>query len=334
MKTVVTGASGHVGANLVRALLQQGRDVRAVERRGFEGDESLKGLDLELCSADVLDRDSLVECFKGAEVVFHLAAIIPLETDPGRLMGRINTEGPANVVEAALQCGVRRLIHTSSIHAISPFPVDQVIDEARPLVPWTKSSGSTYDKSKAEGQRRILAGVERGLDAVILNPTGIIGPNDFKPSALGEAIIKMSSGTLPALVEGGFSWVDVRDVVAGLLAAEQKGRTGEHYILGGHYCSVAQLGQLVEEITGVKRTSMTSPIWLARIGVPFISLYSRITDTRPLYTFESLRALSYHKMLSCEKARRELGYDPRPLKQTLQSTVEWFTERGMLKNKA
>jgi len=158
-----------------------------------------------------------VRAVEGVEVVYHAAARISLKHDDP-VATRINTEGARNVVEACLAAGVRRLVHFSSIHACSPNPPDQPIDEARPLF---DDSPLAYDRSKAAGEGEVRAGIERGLDAVIVVPTAVIGPNDFKPSRMGRLVVDVCKRRLPATVEGGFNWVDVRDVAAGALAAAE-----------------------------------------------------------------------------------------------------------------
>ena len=319
---VVTGASGHVGGNLVRALLASGRAVRVCVR---EDTRSIDGLDVERVRADVLDRDSLARAFDGAEVVYHLAALISIVGPQGGRVHRTNVEGPANVVEACLDRKVRRLVHFSSVHAFNQQPPDQPLDETREDA---LGRAPAYDRSKAAGHRNVLAGVARGLDAVIVHPTGIIGPHDYKPSRMGHVLLGLYRREFPALIAGGFDWVDVRDVVAGAMAAEQKGRTGERYLLSGHWVSVMDIGRTVERVTGVRSPRRASPMWLARVGAPFVEAWSKVTKTEPLYTAESLVALRGARDVRHDKAGRELGYDPRPFEDTIRDTFAWYKEIG------
>jgi dihydroflavonol-4-reductase len=325
MTVAVTGACGHVGANLVRTLLERGRHVRAVvhaDRRGVEG------LPADQVTADVLNPSSLARAFEGVDVVYHLAAFISLfERDRVR-MHDINVGGTRNVILACEQNRVRRLVHFSSIHALSSEPKKEVITEARAL---SGPRGSmAYDWTKAEAEREVLRAVERGLDAVIVNPTAVIGPCDFKLSSLGSFLLALHDGTLRALVRGGFNWVDVRDVVQGALAAERLGRPGERYLIAGAWCSVRELAKLAEEITGRKSPSFTAPMWLARLGAPFAVAVARLRGVPPLFTRGSLYALRNHRHVSHEKAAAELGYAPRPLAETICDTFRWFAERGLL----
>ena len=222
-KVLVTGASGLVGANMVRTLLQQGRNVCALVH---EDCQALVGLEVETIRSDVRDPESLGRAMTGVEVVYHLAGSISLMMDSGAEMQAVNALGTRNVVSACLQRGVRRLVYFSSIEVLRQDPLDQLLDENRPLVDENRSAVKMahippYVLSKAQAEREVLAGISRGLDSVIICPTAMLGPHDFKPSYLGQALILLAYGKIPALVNGGFDWVDVRDVVAGAIHAEQ-----------------------------------------------------------------------------------------------------------------
>jgi dihydroflavonol-4-reductase len=300
--------------------------VRALVRDDTRG---VDGLDVETIRADVLDPAALRGAFDGVDVVYHLAARITIAGDPDGNVTRTNIEGPRNVVSACLDARVKRLVHFSSIHALSSSPTNESINENRPLAVEDRRRLPIYDRTKSDGQREIFAGIERGLDAVIIYPTAILGPYDYKQSAAGAAVVGIMRGELPALVDGGFNWVDVRDVVNGALAAEKKGRAGESYLLCGEWRSVRDLAGLIGEVTGVAVPRIVTPWWLARMGVPFITLWSVLTGTSPLYTADSLRALRNHRNVSCEKAREELGYSHRPLRETLEVACEWYQSAGI-----
>jgi dihydroflavonol-4-reductase len=330
MITLVTGASGHIGSNLVRALLDAGRQVRAlVHDRDSPG---LDGLALEKVRGDVLDVPSLERAVTGVEVVFHLAAKITIGNDDPRTVRAINVGGVRNLVKACLGSRVRRFVHFSSIHAFSADPIDQVIDETRPLAggPGTP----LYDITKSEGERELSAGVALGLDAVVVNPTAVLGRHDYGPSRMGEVLLDLYHRRLPALIEGGFNWVDVRDVVAGALAAERVGRRGERYLLSGEWRSVMDLARIVEAVTGARAPRVVTPMWLARLSAPIAVTFNRITGTRPLFTPDSLAALRRHRLISHEKAARELGYRSRPLVETVTDAFDSFRSTGKLEKAA
>ena len=325
----VTGAAGHIGANLVRSLLANGRQVRALVR---DCTAALDGLPVEIVRCDITDAEACRRALAGSAVVYHLAARISVGWDPPAPVEAVNIAGTRHIVEACLACGVKRLVHFSSIHAFSAQPVDGVIDESRPLA-GPESHILIYDRTKAEGERVVQAGVARGLDAVIVNPSSVIGPNDFAPSAMGEVLLDLVAGKFPALVGGaGFNWVDVRDVVASALAAERSGRRGEHYLLTGHYLSLVELARLWGRVTGAKIPRMVVPMAVAQAAAPFAASWARLRGRRPLLPSASLRVLRTHRQISHARASAELGHAPRPLEDTLRDTYVWFKQAGKLRN--
>jgi dihydroflavonol-4-reductase len=328
MTTVVTGASGHLGANLVRALLERGERVRAVVRDPRKAFQALDGLEVDRVVADVRDETSLRNAFEGADLVFHLAAVISISGDHGGVVTETNVRGVRNVALAARGAGVRRLIHTSSVHAFRIADHSRPIDESSPRA--ARPESGAYDLSKAEGERELREVIATGLDAVVINPTGIIGPNDFVPSRMGKVLLQLATRKLPSLIQGGFDFVDVRDVVSGLIAASQKGRTGENYILGGHWHTFTEVAAMVTRATGAAPPALTTPTWLVRLGLPFVGAYGALLKEEPLYTSESLAAAAASRRISHRKATDELGHDPRPLEDTVKDTCAWFESRGML----
>jgi dihydroflavonol-4-reductase len=324
MIAAVTGASGHVGANLVRALVDKGQSVRALVHRH---QQSLDGLDVDIVPCDICDLDSLREAFRGAEIIYHLAARISISMEDWPLLENVNVIGTRNVVKASISCGVRRLIHFSSIHALIQEPLDIPVDESRPLA---ESDNIPYSRSKALACKEIIGGITEGLDAVILTPTGIIGPNDYQPSYFGEVLLSIARGRLPALVNGGFNWVDVRDVVECALQAEKHAPGGAHYLLSGHWVSLREVASLVEDITGTPAPRIVLPIWLARIGVPAFSILYRLSGRRPLYTRGSMESLRSNPRISHDRATHDLGYQPRPFRETIVDTLRWFDGNGQL----
>ena len=324
MKVAVTGASGHVGGNLVRALQEKGHSVRALVR----GDtRAIEGLDAEKVKGDILEPQTLKAAFRGVDTVYHLAARISIAPGDEAEVAETNIAGTRNVVDACLKGGVRRLVHFSSIHAFDQKPLDKVLDELRECVDLEKAL--PYDRTKVGAEKVVMDGIARGLDAVILNPTGVIGPYDFKPSPMGEAILGLMRRTIPALVNSGFNWVDVRDVCDAAINSAGRGVSGEKYVLSGNYATIPALGKIIESVTGVRMPGLVAPLWLASVGAPFASAWARYTGRRPLYTSESLEILkTCNRKISCEKAVRELAYEPRPLIETIADTCQWFTAAG------
>lgn len=320
MLSVVTGGSGFVGATLVRSLLERGDRVRVVDKRTTE---SLAGLDVEHLKVDMLDREALHEAFVGADTVFHLAAVISIVGDPTGEVHWTNVEGPRNASRAALACGVKRFVHCSSVHAFDLERCGPELTEGAPRA--TMDHCPAYDRSKNAGENQVRGAIAEGLDAVIVNPSGIIGPHDYGPSRLGELLIQIRDRELPVSIRGGFDFVDVRDVVAGMLAAEDLGRTGENYILSGHRLSMDELADVAERITGVEGPRISMPISIITSLAPLFLRFTHEGQT-PLITPESVHALRYSPSICHHHASKELGYLARPFFETIRDTYAWFEE--------
>jgi len=325
MKVAITGASGHVGHCLCRQLVEQGAEIKALIHRNKN---QLAEIGAETIRGNVLDTQSLIELFTGVEVVFHLAAQISIDTKHTRQVFETNVTGTQNVIEAFRTTGVKKLVHFSTIHTIQSFSPEKPLDETNPLI---KSSKIAYETSKAEAEKLVISAAADGLDAVILHPTAAIGPYDFQPSYLGQALIKIYKNQLPMLVPGGYDFVDVRDVAMAAIAASTKGRRGERYILSGEWLSLKELSLEIRKISNQKTPTFLAPAWLAKAGLPFIQGWAKISGQHPLYTSESLDILkTSSKNISNQKARNELGYNPRPITETLKEAFEWFEENKLV----
>jgi dihydroflavonol-4-reductase len=322
---VVTGAAGHVGANLVRALLARDHRVRALVHHD---QRALEGLDVEITRGDLADLDSLLRACTGAELVYHAACYISLLGGEQPRLEAVNVLGTRNVVEACLQCGVQRLVHFSSIETLLGAPSGSLVDESRTA--GLSRHHTPYTQSKVAGEREVLQGLSRGLDAVTLYPSAIIGPHDYRLGFPNAGLLAILNGELRALVQGGFDWVDVRDLVAGALLAASRAAPGGRYILSGHWASLSELAEMAQEISGVRPPRLVVPMWLARVGAPLAMALGRLNGGRPLYTPAALKPLRGNHRISHERATRELGYCPRPLKETLADTWNWFeTDRAL-----
>lgn len=325
-KIGITGANGHVGTNLVRRLLQEDYSIRVLQHYDHD---ALDGLDVEVIKGDLLAPKSLTVFCDGLDVLFHLAAKISIGNNSFDSLHKINVEGTQNLVRAAKKAGVRRYIHFSSIHALVHEPLDQPMDELRPLV---TNSKMPYEQTKAIAEEWVLTQQENDFDVIILNPSSILGPLDFKPSLMGQLIIRLYNGNLPGLVPGGYNWVDVRDVADAACNAIYQGKGGERFILSGTWKTVVEFAKLFGLVNERKVKTLVLPLWLARFGVPFITMYSKIVGQDPLYTNQSLSILQEgNKHISNEKAKKELGFNPRPLAQSLKDSVTWFKEIGKIK---
>ena len=326
MRFVVTGASGHLGINVIRALVAAGATVRAVDVRRAA---ALGGVDAEFVEADILDAAALEKAFAGTDFVLHLAARISIAGDPDGSVHRVNVDGVRTVAEAALAAGVQRLVHCSSLHAYDVGAIDGPVRESGPRA--TDARLPAYDRSKAAGEDELRRVVERGLDAVILNPSGMFGPIDPEPSRMGRVLLAMFKGRMPITVTGAFDWVDVRDVAAALIAASERGRTGENYLVGGHRATVTELGRLAAEVSGRRPPRLVAPLPPVQIAARLaVRLAGPRRAGRLLLTPESLHALATEPVVDCSKAIAEIGYRPRPLTETVADLHASFVADGRL----
>ena len=324
---VITGATGHLGASLCRLMLQLGFRLRGLHRRP-ESAAALSGLDMELRRGDITDENFMREALTGATAVIHLAAKISISGDKDGSVARTNIQGPRLISELCLELGVRKLLHISSIHMFDLYSVAGEISEDAPLTP---DDGFAYDVSKRKGYQQVRAATEKGLDASVLCPVGLLGPYDYEPSLMGKFFVNYYKGRLPSLIKGGFFWADTRDTAAAIVAALTQSKRGEVYLLGGRYAKVAEVAHLSDEATGKKQRLPVLPYSLALLGLPFLSAYSKLTGSPPLYTYESIKVL--HKSpsgINYSKAQKELGYNLRPLRDTIADTYAWHFSAGAL----
>ncbi|NOX86789.1 MAG: NAD-dependent epimerase/dehydratase family protein [Chlorobi bacterium] len=325
MRIAITGASGHVGANLSRMLLEKNMDLRLLVHRQRK---AIEGLDVEIVQGDLEKPETLEPFCKDVDVIIHLAAKISIGNNSFASLKEVNFDGTENLVNAAKKAGVKRFIHFSTIHAFEHAPLDEEMDESRPMI---KASHIPYEMTKSMADEWVLQQQSDDFDVIILNPTAIIGPFDFQPSLQGAFIIRLYKGALPGLVPGGYDWVDVRDVAGAARAAITKGKPGERYFLSGHYASVVDFANILSEVSGKRIKKTVLPLWLAYMGVPFIRLWSKMRDQEPLYTQQSLSILqSGNKKISNKKAGKDLGFNPRPLSDTLKDTLDWFMENNYI----
>jgi dihydroflavonol-4-reductase len=327
MLTAVTGASGMLGNTLVRALLARGDRVRALET-GSGTPRSLAGLDVELVRGSVLDASVLESVVRGADRVFHLAAKIDLDRDRDGTIHAVNVEGTRKVAEACLEAGLR-LVHCSSHAALVKAPLSAPLDESKPLA---LEDPCDYHRSKAQSEQLVLDLVRaRGLDAVVVSPGTVTGPNDFKPSILGRALLDLYHRRIPVLMEVLSDYVDSRDVVAGMIAAAERGRTGERYLLTGHVLELREMVGHWGDLTGVRMPKRVLPLWAGWAMLPITLATARLSGRPPLFTAGVLRASVSNKVVSHDKALKELGFSPRSVRASLADALAFYREQGWLK---
>jgi dihydroflavonol-4-reductase len=320
---LVTGATGHIGNVLVRKLIERGEKVRALLLPN-ECHESIQGLEIEAVEGDVLNEDSLYKSMHGVKGIFHLAGVISIMPGFNDLVRNVNVEGTKNILRVARDMNVGKFVYTSSIHAIKRMEAG-IIDETLPYDP--NNPYGEYDRAKAEATLEVQQAARAGLEAVIACPTGVIGPYDFRGSLMGGVIHEAAASRPTLYVDGAYDFVDVRDVADGLIAAAEKGKRGESYILSGHKISVRYLLETVREITGKRFFTMKIPLDLAKFAALFTPMYYSLAKVNPRFTPYSLEVLRSNANISHDKATRELDYRPRPLYESIRDAVKWFLEK-------
>ncbi|MDD5659232.1 MAG: NAD-dependent epimerase/dehydratase family protein [Actinomycetota bacterium] len=327
MTDVVTGANGYLGNVLVKELLKRNRRVRVLVRSTSNLD-SLKNLDVEKYTGDISDIDSLYKAFKGADAIYHLAGKISLMPGQNNILHNINYLGTKNVIQACKVCKINRLIYTSSIHSLKEPSGKKFIDEYTPYC--TDNNKNAYDISKARASIDVLKAVKEGLDAVIVNPTGVIGPYDYAVSALTKTFIDFAKKRLKFAIEGAYDFVDVRDVAIGHILAYEKGKSGSNYILSGERVTVARLMQILEKITGIKAPNHCLSISIGKFIGSIMPIYYWSTGTRPYFTRYSVEVLCSNSFISHEKTTKDLGYNPRSVTESIRDTIKWLKNMGYI----
>jgi dihydroflavonol-4-reductase len=286
--------------------------------------ESIAGLEVEAVEGDILNLDSVFQSMRGVKGIFHLAGVISIMPGANPLMRKVNVEGTKNMLHAAMESGIKKLVYTSSIHAIQRVN-EGVINEN---VPYDMNNPyGAYDRSKAEATLEVLNAADSGLEAVIACPTGVIGPYDFRGSMMGSVIQSAATAKPTLYVDGAYDFVDVRDVAEGLISAAEKGKRGESYILSGQRISVRYLLETIREITGRNFFQMKIPFDLAKFAALFTPMYYQFAKATPRFTPYSLEVLQSNSNISHAKATRELGYLPRSLVESIRDTVKWFLDK-------
>ena len=321
---VLTGATGHLGQTLLRQIRSLGDSVDVTARP--QSDRSLlEGYCSRINNIALDDADALAGAFAGADTVIHTAALIDIRRGNLKAMIETNVRGTENVINACRIAGVRRLVYISSIEAFDlnarRRPIREDFGFAR------GNAVMEYGNTKADASRLVAAaGLTGNLETVLICPTGIIGPWDFRGGLFTSMIKRFLDGRIPATVPGGFDFVDVRDVAGAVLAAGRRGRSGEAYLVSGSYLSVAELFGELEKVSGVYHRRMNLPLWLAQFSGEISEIWGRIIGSEMLFTRGSIDLLQVNARIDSAKAAEELGYRSRPTVETLRDTVDWLTQ--------
>jgi dihydroflavonol-4-reductase len=327
MRALVTGATGFVGAAVARALLREGWQVRALVRGGSDR-SNLNHLALEIAVGDLTDRASLDGALADCGAVFHVAADYRLGApDPSQLY-RINVEGTRNVLLAARQAGVEKMVYTSSV-ATMGIPVDGSPGDEQTPVGLAAMIGH-YKRSKYLAEQVVLEAARDGAAVVIVNPSTPVGPGDVKPTPTGQLVLDAAAGRMPAYVDTGLNIVHVDDVAAGHLLAFHRGRNGERYILGGQDMTLREILTHIAQLVGRKPPRIRLP-YAAVLPIAYAAeAIARISGHSGRVTLEGVRMSRKRMFFSSAKAVRDLGYRWRAPVDAFEDAVRWFRERGLL----
>lgn len=330
---IVTGATGYLGGTVVKKLVDQGYSVRALVRPGSRSSGKLPE-QVQRVEGRVDDRASLEPLFQGdmSNACFiHCAGMISIASKHSERLWQVNVEGTRNVMELCMAHKVKKVVHVSSVHAIPERDKGLEMQEVIRFSP--SAVVGDYAKSKAAASALVLDKAQAGLDVSIVQPSGIIGPFDRSGGSVTETIVSYCNGKLPAGIDGGYDFVDVRDVADGILACCEKGRRGECYILSNRYVSVKEILDTLSQNMNQRRIKLFLPLRLIRPAAPLCEWFSRIRKKPLFLTPYSVYTLGSNALFSHEKASRELGYRPRELSDTLRDMVQWLTETGRIKRR-
>jgi dihydroflavonol-4-reductase len=326
-KVLVTGAGGFVGSAVARALVRRGHAVRAIVRPS-SSTKHLDGFDLEFVRGDLRDAASVRQAMAGVRHVFHVAADYRLWAQQPQEIIDNNVATTRCVMEEARHAGVERIVYTSSVATLKCGRNGESGNEEGPLDE-TQAIGA-YKRSKVAAERLVEAMVADGLPAVIVNPSTPIGPSDVKPTPTGRMILHAAMGRMPAFLDTGLNMVHVDDVAAGHIAAFERGRIGERYILGGQNASLAEILSTVAAACGRRAPRLKIPRTAALSIAVVAEAIARRNGREPLVTLDGVRMAKNRMFFTAAKAERELGYRARPYAQAVHDAIEWFRRAGYM----
>ncbi len=326
---LVTGAAGHVGHAVVKQLPELKKKIRILV---LPDELNIPEGNVETYYGDVRHKESLRPFFAAGEnskiIVIHCAGIVSIASKYVQLVHDVNVGGTKNIVDLCRENYVEKLIYVSSVHAIPEKPKGEIIREVKEFNP-TQVVG-LYAKTKSEATAYVLDAAKLGLNAVVVHPSGIFGPYDYGRGHMTALVRDYYTGKLTAAIDGGYDFVDVRDVASGILKCVEKGEPGECYILSNRYLKVKEILDALHEITGKKKIKTYLPLWFVKLTASMAELYYKILKSPPLYTAYSIYTLNTEAIFSHEKATKELGYVPRDFQETLIDMVNWLKEVGRI----
>jgi dihydroflavonol-4-reductase len=330
MKALVTGATGFVGYHVAKTLQEKGLEVRGLARAGSDTSD-LAQLGIETVTADITDYESVRSALKGCSQLYHVAADYRLWVPDPKTMYETNVQGTLNVMEAALETGIEKVVYTSSAGTIVPKRNGGVLCHEETAVDLSDMVGH-YKRSKFLAERQVYAFIDKGLPVVIVNPTTPIGPMDKRPTPTGKIIVDLLSGRMPAFIETGLNFVDVNDVGLGHWLASQCGKPGERYILGNRNMSLSEFLGILSQLGNRKPPRVRLPylpVLFAAYVDEAVSMWIRRAEPRIPLT--GVKMAKSHMYFDCSKAVRKLGMPQSSVERAMENAIEWYFRRGYVK---
>lgn len=333
---IVTGANGHLGNSIVRLLRNQNYMVRGLILPS-DSDKMLTKLGVDVFKGDIRKLETLEPLFDYSSlkelpdetIVIHAAGIVSIAAKKNPLMESVNIMGTKNMADISLVHNVDKFIYVSSVHAIPEKENDQVISEINQFDP--ELVQGPYAKTKSIASQYVLDKVNEGLNAIIVHPSGIIGPNDYGKAHMTMMFEDYLNGYLTSRINGAYDFVDVRDVASGIVQSTVSGNIGSCYILSGHRTTLKDLFDRLKILSGKKMRINVLPMWFAKLSAPLAELYYKIRKLPPIYTAYSLYTLKSNSYFSYEKAHHDLNYMPRSFDETLYDTIKWLVSENRIK---
>ena len=328
MKALVTGASGFIGGNVVRELLKQGFQVRALVRRE-SNQKYIQGLNIEVASGDLLDRTTLDKAVEGCDVLFHVAAAYTFWTPEPKAIYEANVQGTENILAAAKKKGIKKVVYTSTESTIGINKGSLGVETMETNI---NNLPGHYKKSKYLAESLAIKMSQEGLPLVVVNPTAPVGPGDVKPTPTGQFIVDFLNHRMPAYIDTAINIVDVEDVAKGHVLALEKGHIGERYILGNKNLTFREILGVLEQLTGIKAPRIGIPIWVA-LGAAYANEFfsGKLLGRHPRIPVSAVLAARKRRCFDCSKAIQELGFPQTPIEESFSKAVKWFRENGYVK---
>jgi dihydroflavonol-4-reductase len=326
MTTLVTGAAGFLGSHITRELVARGETVRVL-MRSSSSNRAISDLSLEYVTGDLRDANCLERAMHGVGRVFHVAADYRLWARKSREIYDSNVGGTKNLLEAARRADVKQLVYTSTVATIA---VD------RPELPTESTDAKLaemighYKRSKWMAEQEVLNAAKTGLPVIIAMPTTPVGPWDWKPTPTGKIILDFLNGKMPGYVETGLNFVGVEDCAAGHLLVAEKGKNGERYLLGAENLTLKELLDMLADITGLPAPTLKIPHGVA-LGAAYVeTMFSRLVGKEPGIPVEGVRIARHKMFVDCGRSKRELGFEPGPVREALERAVRWYEANGYI----